>query len=83
VDDTEVVEGVLIVGVEGFTERMENGLKGVVVPGGEKLPGDDVRISDVPSGVNCFVVIGVAMVDVGSGIGHAAFPTTWSRALTF
>lgn len=61
-DDTEVIEGVPIVGVEGFTERMENGLECVVVPGDEKLPGDDVQVSYVPSGVNCFVVIGVAMV---------------------
>jgi hypothetical protein len=71
------------VSVEGFTERMENGLECVVVPGGEKFPGDDVRISDIPSGMDCFVVIRVAVIDVGSRVGHAAFHTTWSRALTF
>ena len=37
-DDTEIIEGVLVVSVKGFTERMENGLECVVVPGGEKFP---------------------------------------------
>jgi hypothetical protein len=32
VDDAEVVEGVPIVGLERLTERMEDSLKGVVVP---------------------------------------------------
>ncbi|WP_254810747.1 hypothetical protein [Natronosalvus amylolyticus] len=82
-DDTEVVEGVLVVGFEGLTERMENSLKRVVVLRGKKLAGDDVGVADIPSRVDCLVVIRVSMFDVGSWIGHLPLHPTGSQALTY
>lgn len=72
VDDAEVVERILIVGVERLTERMEDSLERVMIPRSEKLASDNMGIANISSWMNCLVVIGVAVFDMGSRIGHVA-----------
>ncbi|WP_160166843.1 hypothetical protein [Halogeometricum pallidum] len=81
-DDAEVVEGVLVVGVKRLTERMENSLECIVVSRREKFASDDMGVADIPGWVDCLVVIGIAMVNMSSWVGHVAPPTTMRQALT-
>lgn len=70
-DDTEIIQSVLILGFERLTERMEDSLECIVVPRSKKLASDNMGITDIPSRMDFLVVIRVAMIDVGSWIGHA------------
>lgn len=76
VDDAEVVECMLIVGVERLSERVEDSLERVMIPRSEKLASDNMGIANISNWMNCLVVVGVAMFDMGSRIGHVAPLTT-------
>lgn len=75
----EVIEGVSVMRVEGFTERMKDCLKRVVVSRSRKLTGSHVSITDVSGWVDRLVVIRVAMFDIRSRISHGHNPISGYR----
>lgn len=81
-NDPESVEGVLVLSGERLAQRMKDCLQCFVVPGRQKLTGDNMGICDIPLWVNCLVVIGVSVIDVGSGVSHCTTPTTREQTLT-
>jgi hypothetical protein len=69
-NDPEVVERVLVLSVQRLPKWVENGLESIVKPRGEEFSRNNVRVPDVSSRVDCFVMIRIAVIDVGSWIAH-------------
>lgn len=76
VNDPEIVERVLVLSVQGLPKWVENGLESIVKPRGEEFSCDNVRVPDISSRVDCFVMIWITVIDVGSWIAHRAPLTT-------
>lgn len=61
---------------------MKDILECLVVLRGQELTGDDMGVANVPDRMDCFVMIWVSVVDMGSRIAHATRHTTRSAVLT-
>ncbi|KOX91591.1 hypothetical protein AMS69_17880 [Haloarcula rubripromontorii] len=69
-NNAKVVEGIQVIGIKRFPERMENGLERLVKPRCEEYASDDMCVADIPGRMYRLMVIRVAVINVGSWIRH-------------